>query len=128
MNYTKVKDNIYEVVYENPTHMTAEEVYVKMLKTNSTIGIATVYRNLAKLVEEGKVQKLTGLGDSDRYDADVKKHFHFYCTKCKKVYDLYYPEQENIDITVEKITGHKILNHDFVFSGICKDCLGGKND
>ena len=50
MNYTKVKDNIYEVVYENPTHMTAEEVYVKMLKTNSTIGIATVYRNLAKLV------------------------------------------------------------------------------
>lgn len=123
MNFSKVKEDIYDLVYSTPKHLTAEQVYLTLHKRNSKIGIATVYRNLSKLVEEGRLQKLTGLGEADRYDGNTKKHFHFYCIKCKQALDLDYPEEKFIDKNIEESSGHKILNHDFVFYGICKNCL-----
>lgn len=121
MNYSKVRNEILNIVYTNQLHLTAEQVYQKIHSENAKIGIATVYRNLAKLVEEGQIQKICGLGNADRYDGNVNKHFHFYCEECGRVYDIAYPE-ENINNKIEQISGHKVLNHDFIFYGICKDC------
>ena len=125
MNYSKVKNSIYQVICDNPYHLTAEQIIEKVQETENKASVATVYRNLSKLIEEGKVQKLTVIGDPDRYDANIHTHCHFYCQKCKKVYDL--DIKSDIINLIQKQVEHKVLDSSIVFYGICKDCLGGNN-
>ena len=126
MNYSKVKDSIYQIVHDNPTHMTAEQIIEKVQESNNKASVATVYRNLSKLLDEGKIQKLTIIGGPDRYDANIHTHCHFCCQKCCRVYDL--DIKSDIINVVQSQTKHKVTDANIVFYGICKDCLGGKND
>ena len=48
---------------------------------DSSVGQATVYRNVSKLVEEGKVRRVLTNDGVDHYDADCSQHVHFVCQK-----------------------------------------------
>lgn len=126
MNYSKLKEKIFDVVYNNPLHMTAEQVLSKVNTADTNVSQATVYRNLSKLVEEGRLRKLTIAGEPDRFDGNIAIHGHFYCNNCKKVYDL--DIDNDIVKQIQQGTNHKIMDSDLIFYGICKDCIGGKND
>lgn len=126
MNYSKVKECVFHVICENKIHPTAEQVYTFMQEVNPTISLATIYRNLAKLVDEGRIRKITGLGESDRYDANIKNHCHFYCKNCGKVYDI--DIDEKTIKTIQENIPHKIEEVNFALYGICSDCLGGNYD
>ena len=126
MNYSKLKEKIYNVVCLNPIHMTVEQVLVKVNETKNTVSQATVYRNLNKLVEEGRLRKITIHGEPDRFDANINIHGHFYCNICKKVYD--FEINDAIIKQIQSMTEHKIIDSDMIFYGICTECLGGKND
>jgi len=56
---------------------------------HSALGIATVYRNIQALVDEGRLQPIEVPGDSTRYEVAGKEHYHhFQCNACRKLYDL----------------------------------------
>ena len=126
MNYSKVKECVFHTVLENRIHPTAEQIFNMMKEVNPSISLATIYRNLAKLVEEGRLKKIVGLGESDRYDANIKNHCHFYCKNCGNVYDVDI-DNDVIKKIQEKIP-HKIDEVNFALYGICKDCIGGNYD
>ena len=126
MNYSKQKEKIYQVVCNNPIHMTAEQVLTKVNELDTNASQATIYRNLTKLVDDGMLRKITIAGEPDRFDGNVNIHGHFYCINCKKVYDF---EINNAIIKqIQSSTKHKIMDSDLIFYGICMDCIGGKND
>ena len=130
MNHSKHKEKIYEIIYSNPLHLTADDIYYKLREVDSSVGIATVYRNIAKLVEEGKVLKLCSAGDKDRFDANTNAHYHFYCVRCGYIEDVDYIDDIHIDEQIFAHSGHKVCCHELVIRGICKKCLEGevKND
>jgi Fur family transcriptional regulator, peroxide stress response regulator len=79
---------VLAIVKHLHTHPTAEEVYRLVRKKISNVSLATVYRNLHLLAEEGKIREVQFQDDVIRYDGMLDAHEHFYCVTCGTVQDL----------------------------------------
>ena len=79
MRNTKQKDVILNALRKLETHPSADELYKYIREEHAEIGVATVYRNLGKLAENGEIRKITGLDGSSRYDWNLEPHYHFFC-------------------------------------------------
>ena len=116
MNYrnTKQKTLILSII-EKYGHLTIEQI--KNLLEDENVSIATIYRNLNILTEEGKIKKVNSY-NLTVYETIKEKHYHFECEKCKQVYD--------IDPKFVKITSSHSLagvtNVGLFFYGICNNC------
>lgn len=113
--------HILRVLMNNKNHLSAEELYKILKEEVPSISRATVYNTLNLLSEKGVILEVI-TPDSVRYDYAEKPHHHFYCEKCKTVYDI------NEDIPVPKfksVEGHLVKNIQYCIVGICKKCLNG---
>src|SRR5579875_1103023 len=86
---TRQKTAIREAFAEADRPLSPEEVLRSAQQHHPGVGIATVYRNIRTLVEEGWLQPVEVPGDAARYElAGKKHHHHFQCNECGKLYDL----------------------------------------
>lgn len=122
MNYSKQRETILNTLKENVVHPTAEYLYEVLKKENSNISLATLYRNLNQLAENGIIKKIDGLESSSHYDHNTHEHYHFICDNCKKVYDISADVAPNLVKKAQEETGFTITNSDIVFHGICNNC------
>ena len=106
----------------NVVHPSAEYIYDILRKADSNISLATVYRNLNKMAEAGKVKKILGLEDRAHFDHNTFEHYHFICEKCGKIYDIAKEVAPDIIKKTQDKTGFTINSHDIVFHGICLEC------
>ncbi len=124
MNYSKQREIILNTLKENVVHPTAEYLYAKVKEKDPKISLATLYRNLNQLTENGIIKKIDGLENSSHYDHNTHNHYHFICKKCNRVYDIKSEVAPDLINKTEELTDFLIENHDIVFSGICKECRG----
>lgn len=122
MNYSRQRETILNTLKENVVHPTAEYLYEVLKKENSSISLATLYRNLNQLAENGIIKKIDGLESSSHYDHNTHEHYHFICDKCKKVFDISADVAPDLVKKAQEETGFTIMGSDIVFHGICKDC------
>ncbi len=84
------------------------------------IGIATVYRTINALLEEGALVTVELPGQPARYEVAGKgHHHHFHCNQCKKVFEL-----EGCGANVKALTppGFQVTSHDVLLYGLCSAC------
>lgn len=115
---------ILDIMKDNYSHPTAEEIYEKARIIDEHISLGTVYRNLGFLSETGEILKVCVPNGSDHYDSSLHEHYHFCCDKCGKMHDL--PESvkmetSNVSEQMSK-EGFKIFSHNLVFTGLCPNC------
>jgi Fur family ferric uptake transcriptional regulator len=85
------------------------------------MGIATVYRTLKGLADEGWLVRVELPGMPDRFERSGKgHHHHFHCRGCGKVFE--------VDDCLEAIrllppTGFVVEDHEVVFYGRCPACV-----
>ena len=102
-------------------------VLVHFIGDNNPIGMATVYRQMERFVEEGTVHKFVlGPGESACYafagDRNCASHFHCKCEKCGTL--IHMDCKELCDIR-DHLQEHYGFNWDAgktVFYGICGQC------
>ena len=127
---TKQQNLLYSYMKEiQGKHFTAEDVHLYFEKKNITLGIATIYRQLEKLVADGVVLKYF-LGEHSaacfEYSGETcekeEGHFHLKCEKCGQLIHL------NCD-DIREMCGHLKKEHGFalnpyrtVFYGLCESC------
>jgi len=122
MRYSKQRELILKALKDNIVHPTADYLYRILKKQSPELSLATVYRNLNLLAENGVIKKIEGLDGSVHFDHNTHEHYHFICNKCKKIYDI---PNEVASGAVKKISGKMgliIIEHDMVFKGICPEC------
>ena len=79
---------VYEVLAASRDHPTADQVFRRVRDTLPRVSLGTVYRNLEKLREQGRLRVIRlGSGEA-HYDAMVAAHDHFVCERCHAVHDL----------------------------------------
>lgn len=123
MAFTKRGQLIYAYFKQHPTlHPTAEEVYEALKSKDIHIGVATVYRNLRTLVEQGYLKEINLEKQGVRYDLAEYEHHHFVCDRCGSIENFVLPTLQGIDQEVEHITGGKLLHKELLIHGICKSC------
>lgn len=128
MKYSKQKNLIYEIVKSTDTHPTADWVYMKAKEVMPNIGVATVYRNLSALVDEGLIACIQSYGKADRYDGRMETHMHVQCVRCGKVIDIFPSSKEEENEVVEHLCRvYNISEHAFMpalttLTGLCDEC------
>ncbi|MBN2127109.1 MAG: transcriptional repressor [Candidatus Diapherotrites archaeon] len=118
-------DKVYSFLMNSKAHPTAEMVFNSVKIEIPSITLATVYRNLNKLVEKGKAIKLE-VNSEYRFDAELTNHQHCICTECGKIIDSF---NEKISKTALKEFNSKEFKAEktgIYFYGLCKKCLEAK--
>lgn len=119
---TKQKQLILDILDSSKNHPTIGELYKEVKSQDSSIGQATVYRNVNRLYREDKLMKISVHG-IDHYDRKREKHFHLYCKKCRKLYDIFDDDYLLFASKVEKMQKIKVENISILLEGVCEDCI-----
>lgn len=120
---TPQREMIIQTVAHSPHHITAEEVAEQLRVHTSAINIATVYRTLDLLWQEGFACR-NDLSEGKIVYATFQHgpHIHLVCRKCNKVIDadigILNSLGEDLD---QKYKFHSDLDHFSIF-GVCSDC------
>lgn len=123
LKYSRQRESIKNCLMNRHDHPTADTIYMSMREEFPAISLGTVYRNLNLLVELGEIQKLSLSEGADRFDADIRPHYHFVCQKCQSVTDLPLPPVESINQIAQECCPGQIDNHVTYFYGTCQHCL-----
>jgi Fe2+ or Zn2+ uptake regulation protein len=119
---SKNREIILQTVQENRIHGTAEQIYDIVKEKIPGIGIATVYRNLHSLADQGLILKLS-VKDGDRFDGCIEEHSHLICTACGKMFDIDYCPTFSVAEEAKKEIGFDCTAVQLIGSGICKACI-----
>ena len=115
---TKYAKKILEIVECSQSHMTAEQVFEALRQTYPAVVLATVYNNLNRLWEEGRIHKVSVEGMPDRYDR-IQRHDHLVCKKCGKLVDV---DLGDLTAQLERAAGLSILSYDLKLMYLCEEC------
>lgn len=123
MNYrvTHQKKIIYDYIVKSRLHPSINQIHNDLLLNGENIGIATCYRNLKKLVEEGKVIQILTNDNIAHYDYVRDNHFHTVCKCCNLIKDV---NADSIIINNDDsiLSKFKIDIKNLVIYGICEEC------
>jgi Fur family ferric uptake transcriptional regulator len=100
--------------------LSPEEALKVAQQRHSSLGIATLYRNIQTLVQEGWLQPVEVPGGFTRYEVAGKEHHHhFQCNECGRLYDL----EGCIARDRPKLPkGFRASGHEFFVYGTCATC------
>jgi len=84
------------------------------------MGIATVYRNIKSLLENGLIGTVYLPGENPRYESSHHHHHHhFHCTLCDKVYDIHDCPGNLQELAPD---GFQVDRHELTLYGTCGTC------
>jgi Fur family ferric uptake transcriptional regulator len=124
---TPQREMVIQVIAHSGRHMTAEEVYGEIRSRSSSVNIATVYRTLEMLVENGLASRSDlGGGRTVYATGEHGPHVHLVCTHCGRTFEV---EDLGVDGLLSEILekhGFDCTPRHFTINGICRECAGGQ--
>ncbi len=118
---SKQRDAVLSDLLARYDHPTAEEVYLSVKKTLPNISLATVYRNLCFLNEDGKIFSINGR-DAVHYDAHLHEHNHLLCRSCGRIYDVNICINPTFMDDANMNFDGCVDSYSLLFQGLCKNC------
>jgi Fur family transcriptional regulator, ferric uptake regulator len=117
---TKQKEAIRGAFTDADRPLSPEEA-LALAKTHvDGVSLATIYRNIASLLEDGWLTAVEMPGAATRYEVAGKEHHHhFRCTVCGKVFEL---EGCAVQISRNVPKGFRVTGHEFFLFGSCQGC------
>jgi len=124
LKITKQRRAVLKTFLECKNHISVEELYNIVLKTEPKVGLATVYRTLALLTKSGLALEMDFGDGQKRYESthNIVHHDHMVCTECGKIIEFNHPLIEKFQEEVAKENGFKITSHKLDLFGYCQDC------
>ena len=114
---------ILEVLAKSEGHPSAEQVHNAILPTFPTTSLATVYKTIALLKQEGEIIELQFSELGNRYDgAKPYPHPHVICTRCGAIVDPEVLDLAEVTRRMAEETGFVIQGHRLDFFGLCPSC------
>ena len=102
-------------------HPTAEQVFQRVRRRLPRVSLGTVYRNLDKLREQGRLRVVRLAGGQAHYDAMIDAHDHFVCERCGAVVDLPAARRRWTSGALRD-AGYGVHWHTTALYGVCRGC------
>ncbi|MEN9433501.1 MAG: ferric iron uptake transcriptional regulator [Pseudomonadota bacterium] len=116
LKITQPRLKIIELLSNSPDrHMSAEEIYRKLLSNDEDIGLATVYRVLTQFEAAGLITRHHFEGTQAVFELCSEDHHdHMVCSKTGRVIEFYDEiiERRQQELAAQhgfKITGHSLI-------------------
>ena len=126
MNYSRQREAIVNVLKNTTSHPSAAWIYDRVRIQIPNISLGTVYRNLAALEKEGIIVKVPVGDNREHFDGDTTPHSHFYCKSCETISDVPFDPSDVLK-KAEESQGYEVHTVTYTLTGICKECLKGRN-
>ena len=96
-------------------HLSAEDIYKKLLETGEDIGLATVYRVLTQFETAGLVNRHNFEGGHSVFEMDEGEHHdHMVCIETGDVVEFVNEEIERLQREIAKKHGFELIDHSLV--------------
>jgi Fur family ferric uptake transcriptional regulator len=121
---TRQREVILEEFLRAGSHLSTEELYLRLRRKNPRIGYATVHRSL-KLFAECGIAEQRHFGDGQaRYEASDhdEHHDHLICVTCGKIVEFEDPRIEVLQDEVAGQHGFSLVRHRLELYGRCLAC------
>lgn len=107
----------------NPRHISAEDVYRRLMETGDNVGLATVYRVLTQFESAGLVIRHTFTDGHAVFELNEQEHHdHLVCTACNKVIEFVDAEIEARQERIASEHNFQITDHNLYIYGYCQEC------
>ncbi len=104
-------------------HLTAEDLYRRLLDAGEEIALATVYRVLTQFEAAGLVSRHHFEGGQSMFElAEGDHHDHILCVKCGRVDEFVDEVIEARQRAIAYEMGYEIKGHCLYLYGVCKEC------
>lgn len=121
---TRQRELILEEFLRSGSHLSTEELYLRLRRKHPNLGYATVHRTL-KLFAECGIAEQRHFGDGQaRYEAtgQDEHHDHLICTVCGRIVEFEDPRIEQLQDEVAGHHGFTIVRHRLELYGLCQGC------
>lgn len=124
---TPQREKILQLFYELPegTHLSAEELLVKLEENNIKVSLATLYRTLKLLSSMGLIRELDFAEDHKHYElfrGKASYHHHIICVECNKTKEIGDKTLFELGERLSKENQFKLIDVQFKLFGICSEC------
>ena len=119
---TRQRTAIREAFERAGRPLSPQQVLVAAQADVEGLGIATVYRNIKVLLEDGWLSAIDLPGAATVYERSGKTHHHhFHCDRCSRVFEL-----TGCIPRINRLAGRRfsVTRHELVLYGTCADCKG----
>jgi Fur family ferric uptake transcriptional regulator len=108
-------------------HLSAEDVYRRLLEQGADVGLATVYRVLSQLEGAGLLLRNVFDGGSAVFEINEGKHHdHLICLSCGKVDEFSNEDIEALQRGVAAGLGYELADHRLALYGHCASCVAAR--
>ncbi len=124
---TRQNEAIRKTIIESGRPLSPTEILELAQEDIPGLGIATVYRTIKRLIEQGDAVAVELPGAPPRYEssgAAAVHHHHFHCDACDRVFDVPGCLGNLVTLTPP---GFRLNAHELVLYGQCAEC-GGRAD
>lgn len=103
----------------NDVHLSAEDVYKRLLAEDEGIGLATVYRVLTQFEQAGMIRRHHFEGNHSVFEIDNgDRHNHLICVRTGKVVEFYDEQIVRRQKEIAEKHGFTLEDHSLVLYGI----------
>ena len=104
-------------------HMSIDSIYEEAIKSNPSLSLATVYKNIILMVDNFVLVEVPIAGKKSKYELQKSDHIHLICTQCGEVEDRPHDETTNtLFATMTKSEKFTLKKQQINLYGICKNC------
>lgn len=114
---------IYRELAKAKDHPSAETIFHRVRMRIPTISLDTVYRTLGTFETHGIISRTQVSDYRARFDADLSPHHHFFCKRCKSIYDFTWEAFDKTDPPSSATERGLVNTKQVTVMGICKRCM-----
>ena len=122
LRITPQRRAIFELLADDDSHPTAEEVFRRVSSAMPDISRTTVYNTIRELVALGKLVEVEDISAAGtRYDTRTGVHHHLFCVGCHALVDVAH-DFGGLDLPAEEASGYQVIRRQVTFYGYCPAC------
>ena len=123
---TKQRKRLLAFLEEHPDELFSIKDIASALESEG-ISLSAVYRNVADMEGEGKLQRVARDGTRTVYyrfadQEECRKHLHLSCFKCGKTYHAETPVTDELIRAVAESSDFDVDSQSSVLYGVCRGC------
>ena len=123
LRHTRQRAAVGSIMATLDEFRTAQEVHARLREQGESIGLATVYRTLARMAADGEVDALrTPEGVAAYRRCSAGHHHHLVCRECGRTVEVSPPDLEAWADQVGREFGFTRIEHELELFGRCPDC------
>ncbi len=116
------QQRLLDALRDSGDEMSGQQIHRLLENGSNAMGLATVYRNLRQLQQQGLV-RCRHLPTGEALYAPIEQDLHHLtCVDCGRTKALDHCPIHGLSISTEETSGFKMLFHTLEFFGICSEC------